>query len=182
MSGASARLSRLHTPVETGTPPHRRSKVHFVPLLRRTFGLPQKLLSISLLLLFDPQTLRWFTDRPRERFLSKLHFVPLLRRTFGLPQKLHFISLLLLFDPQTLRWFANRAGERFSRRRACSAAARGAADLLPALVGCWKARITIGIVTHPAVGMCYNSVTNHVFVNLTISLTGVTLARARYTL
>ena len=158
MSGASARLSRLHTPVETGTPPRRRSKLHFVPLLRRTFGLPQKLLSISLLLLFDPQTLRRFTDRSGERFLSKVHFVPLLRRTFGLPRKLHSISLLLLFDPQTLRWFTDRPGERFSRCRACSAAARGAADLLPALVGCWKARIANGIVTHPAVGMCYNSV------------------------
>ena len=35
------------------------------------------------------------------------------------------------------------------------------------------------IVTHSNVGMCYNSMTFQVFVNFTISFTGVTLASSR---
>ena len=64
MSGASARLSRLHTPVETGTPPYRRGKLHSLRFRRQTFRLPRrKLCIVSLPLLFDSQTLRWFTNR-----------------------------------------------------------------------------------------------------------------------
>ena len=44
------------------------SKVHFVPLSRRTCGRPQKLHSITLLLLFAPQTLRWFVNRSWGQF------------------------------------------------------------------------------------------------------------------
>lgn len=46
----------------------------------------------------------------------------------------------------------------------------------------YSAGFAIGIVTHFAVEMCYDSVTFlifQVFVNLTISLTGVTLASTR---
>ena len=35
------------------------------------------------------------------------------------------------------------------------------------------------IVTHPTVGMCYNSMTFQVLVNFTISFTGVILASSR---
>ena len=38
-SGAAARLSRLHTPVETGTPPHRRGKLRSTPLPRSSLRL-----------------------------------------------------------------------------------------------------------------------------------------------
>lgn len=40
-------------------------------------------------------------------------------------------------------------------------------------------RISMEIVTHPGVGMCYNSMTFQVLVNFTISFTGVTLASSR---
>ena len=40
-------------------------------------------------------------------------------------------------------------------------------------------RLPMEIVTHPAVGMCYNSMTFQVLVNFTISFTGVTLASSR---
>ena len=39
--------------------------------------------------------------------------------------------------------------------------------------------IPMEIVTHPTVGMCYNSMTFQVLVNFTISFTGVTLASSR---
>ena len=40
-------------------------------------------------------------------------------------------------------------------------------------------RSPMEIVTHPGVGMCYNSMTFQVLVNFTISFTGVTLASSR---
>ena len=40
-------------------------------------------------------------------------------------------------------------------------------------------RSPMEIVTHPCVGMCYNSMTFQVLVNFTISFTGVTLASSR---
>ena len=55
-SGAAARLSRLHTPVETGTPPYSRSKLHST-----RFRLTAKARAVSLLLLFKSKTLCWFS-------------------------------------------------------------------------------------------------------------------------
>ena len=48
-SGAAARLSRLHTPVETGTPPRRRGKLHYTHsrLAARVRTVPLPLLSKS---------------------------------------------------------------------------------------------------------------------------------------
>ena len=93
MSGASARLSRLHTPVETSTPPYRGRKL--------------KIKNASLVCALS---------------LKKIG-VPSMGNKFG---------------------------------------------------------IAMEIVTHPTVGMCYNSMKFHqVFVNLTISFTGVTLASTR---
>ena len=48
-SGAAARLSRLHTPVETGTPPRRRGKLHYTHsrLAARVRTVPLPLLSTS---------------------------------------------------------------------------------------------------------------------------------------
>ena len=65
MLGASARWSRLHTPVETGTPPRRRYK-----LRSARFRLRRKLTTLRLSLLFPPQTLRWLAAGTRSSAVS----------------------------------------------------------------------------------------------------------------
>lgn len=76
MLGASARCSHFHTPVETSTPPRRRSKLH-IPRFR---ALPGSSL-ISLLLLFPEKRATAFREEKNEghkdRLKRWLSFAPL---------------------------------------------------------------------------------------------------------
>ena len=63
-SGAAARLSRLHTPVETGTPPYHRGKLRSLRFREAAFGCPWKLRIASLPLLFLANPLRWVSLGP----------------------------------------------------------------------------------------------------------------------
>ena len=85
--------------------------------------------------------------------------------------------LLLLFPPQTLRWFVMGALWGLDKLRSARSRLRRVGSERGLYWVSWQD--TSGIVTHPGGGMCYNSVTNQVFVNFTISFTGVTLASSR---
>ena len=86
-----------------------------------------------------------------------LYPLPAAPRARNAPLSLHFPS-------QTLHWFVMGACDSHLH-----------AGGLSGISG----RIPMEIVTHPAVGMCYNSMTFQVLVNFTISFTGVTLASSR---
>ena len=86
-----------------------------------------------------------------------LYPLPAAPRARNAPVSLHFLS-------QTLHWFVMGACDSHLH-----------AGGLSGISG----RIPMEIVTHPAVGMCYNSMTFQVLVNFTISFTGATLANSR---
>ena len=94
MSGASARLSRLHTPVETGTPPYRRHKFHIT-----RFQLKLK-----------AHSFHCASSSIRKR-CAGLRID--LRKRLRTPTKLRIVSLLRLFKSQTL----TRKGYAISVRR-----------------------------------------------------------------
>ena len=107
---------------------------------------------------------------PLEFGQTTLHSLPAAPRARNAP-------LSLLVPSQTLRWFVMGAlwgldKVRSTPSRLCRAGAGKGLRWVS-----WQD--TSGIVTHPNGGMCYNSMTNQVFVSFTISLAGVTLASSR---
>ena len=150
-SGAAARWSRLHTPVETGTPPCRRDK------LRSTRSrLRRELATLRCPSSSHRKRCSGLRREPCGEKQTALHLFPAAPRARNAP-------LSLLFPPQTLRW------ERCRLQR----------ELHTGVFLGISGRISMEIVTHPGVGMCYNSMTFQVLVNFTISFTGVTLASSR---
>ena len=107
-------------------------------------------------LLFPSQTLRWFVMGALDIWAKSALFASACGQSSQRP-------LSLLFPPQTLLW------ERCRLQR----------ELHTGVFLGISGRISMEIVTHPGVGMCYNSMTFQVLVNFTISFTGVTLASSR---
>ena len=160
-----------YTPLSSG-----QTTLHSLPAAPRARNAP-------LSLLFPPQTLRWFAAGT---LWGKTNCAPLApgcaessQRSVVPPLPTANAALVCGGNPvgetqSPLALFSRRLS--FVDLRWEHAGSKAISGLgLPWVFG----RSPMEIVTHPGVGMCYNSMTFQVLVNFTISFTGVTLASSR---
>ena len=139
----------LYGPLSSKQSPH----TPFPPLAKTAFAPLLLLLRITNASLVCDASWTWVT------FLRKLHIVPFRRPNLRLV---------------TTKRHSFRCSSSSSRKRFA-----GLRDELDVRYDSGKTEFAIGIVTHPAAGMYYNFITFQVFVSLTISLAGVSLASRR---